>query len=161
LAETFAELSPWPNGVGWLPKQKPGDERIATLNGQVFIRSLKGAVWVPNEAFRAQCDPDAHAVPNPGCSCGVYAVRRRDDLANVLNQPPRSFVVGLVALWGKMLEYEFGYRAEMAYPAGLIRWPDLDAAQSESFQRCTRLYRVPVIGTTEEHRGGVPVPVLR
>lgn len=147
-----------PLGATQVPHQTAGAVRGQGKHVSGELTSLNGATWVPNEAFRAVCDQGAHAViPSRECSCGVYAVRRRDDLGG---EPSPPLVIGMVALWGRVLEYECGYRAERAYPAGLILRPDLDAAKRESLQQCARSYRVPIIGTAKEDRGDALVPAL-
>jgi hypothetical protein len=146
------------------PASPPGTTvlQMATPpDGEVVghLRSFNGSIWIPNQAFRAGCDiHGAHAtIPNQECSCGVYALRRRGDLGNLQFS---DLVTGIVALWGTVLEYEIGYRAEMAYPAALIL-PNLDRAGRESVERCARLYRVPVFGTPDQDRGDALIPALR
>ena len=48
-----------------------------------------------------------------GNSCGIYAMKSRDDL-----DPNREsdVVIGTVALWGRVIEHAKGYRAKFAYP---------------------------------------------
>src|SRR5207247_4507034 len=58
-----------------------------------------------------------HRVPDPDCTCGVYAYK---DRAKVGVAPAVMGVVGEVALWGRMVIAEFGYRAEFGYPVRLI-----------------------------------------
>lgn len=48
--------------------------------------------------------------PYERCKCGIYALKT---LAGVTE---KSDVIGKVALWGKVIEHEHGYRAEYAYP---------------------------------------------
>ena len=122
---------------------------------------MNGATWAPNQAFRAVCDVrGAHAIiPNQDCECGVYALRWRGNLAS-WESKSSGLVTGIVALWGTVLEYEYGYRAEMAYPAALIL-PNLAGAERESVEKCARLYRVPVLGTPDEDRGDALIPALR
>lgn len=50
-----------------------------------------------------------HAVPQASCSCGYYAVRDRDRLAGWHHQ---GAVLLDVELFGKVIVYEHGYRAE-------------------------------------------------
>jgi hypothetical protein len=124
-----------------------------------ILQSLNGTTWAPNQAFRAECGVrGAHAtIPNRDCSCGVYAFRWRGDMAT----ESCAGIPGIVALWGTVLEYESGYRAEMAYPAALILSGHLDGAERESLEKCARLYRVPVLGTPDEHRWDALVLALR
>lgn len=166
-------------GVSPQPRtNQPSGTALDRVAGRLF--SLNGTPWVPNQALHAVCpvdgggcrtteDPDPgrgrdrHAILSPDCSCGVYAVRRRDHLSEIIVSNPSlpSLVSGMVALWGWVLEYEHGYRAEFAYPAGLIMWADLDGRMRDTLQRRARLYRVPVMGTSEGERGNAPVPALR
>lgn len=168
-------------GVTGVSRQPPTNQPSGTALDRAADRlfSLNGTPWVPNQAFHAVCrvdgvgcrtteDPDPgrgrdmHAILSPDCSCGVYAVRRRDHLSEIVSNPSLpSLVSGMVALWGWVLEYEHGYRAEFAYPAGLIMWADLDGRMRDSLQRRARLYRVPVMGTSEGERGNAPVLALR
>jgi hypothetical protein len=64
--------------------------------------------------------PDRHVAPAAGCTCGIYAAREpaaawtylrgRDEASTVAR------VIGRVALWGRVVEHEDGWRAERAYP---------------------------------------------
>lgn len=140
-----------------------------------YLASLNGTPWFPNRAFRAACmnqpapcalppeaGPDSHAIPSPDCTCGVYAVRRREFASEIVS-PLRnalSLIFGKVALWGWVLEYEHGYRSEFAYPAGLYMPAEVDPELRTSLQECARLYGVPVIGAWEGERGDAFVPAL-
>lgn len=52
--------------------------------------------------------------PKQGGTEGVYATKTRDDLAK--HPYGRDCIYGTVALWGKVIEHEKGYRAQYAYP---------------------------------------------
>ncbi len=56
--------------------------------------------------------------PTERCKCGVYAV---SDPADVDVEPSRkvSLLVGRVALWGKVIRHERGYRAQYGYPVSI------------------------------------------
>lgn len=139
-----------------------------------YLVSLNGTPWFPNRAFRAACEMgtappalpltsprDSHAIPSPDCTCGVYAVRRREYLSEIVSGGNgRSLTIGQVALWGWVLEYEHGYRAEFAYPAGLVMPDEADQGLRTSLRACARLYGVPVIGASEGERGDALVPAL-
>jgi hypothetical protein len=64
-----------------------------------------------------------HFAPLPGCKCGVYGAARIETLMSYIGFPyrqdTRPRVVGLVSLWGKVLEHEQGWRASHAYPLHL------------------------------------------
>ncbi len=115
---------------------------------------------------------DIHDAPGPRCHCGVYAAvdaeharpyfvaswaedeampqRRLDD-----DYVPRA--VGLVQLWGRVLECRQGYRASFAYPGRIwlpARRPDGIAFDVESVALDLLDYEVPVelldVGTRAE-----------
>lgn len=142
---------------------------------QGYLVSLNGTPWFPNRAFRAACEMrpapsaltlaggrDSHAIPSLDCTCGVYAVRRREYLSEIVSAGyGLSLTIGQVALWGWVLEYEHGYRAEFAYPAGLVTPDEVDQGLRTSLRQSARLYGVPVIGASEGERGDALVPALR
>lgn len=97
---------------------------------------LYPAVWEPRAAFRACCRrPLAalpwgrlplHESPNVDCVCGVYAVADPEralrylspDVAGAARAACRA--VGAVALWGRAVEAQWGWRAARAYPVRVV-----------------------------------------
>jgi hypothetical protein len=72
--------------------------------------------WRPREQAEAGCKLSRmHASPHPTCSCGLHGTHGLD----VLRRTRSPAVLGRVALWGKVVEHELGYRAEFAYPQSL------------------------------------------
>ena len=86
--------------------------------------------WEPGVALRARCsgahtrlymvfNPEleaTHRSPEPGCTCGIHAMR---DVARLTRSMTRASVVGRVAMWGRVIEHSKGWRAELAYPSRL------------------------------------------
>ena len=82
-----------------------------------------------------------HLAPVTGCHCGIYAATSLDRVREYLvadhagweHVSPRAErvhrVVGLVSLWGRLIECEQGYRGSLAYPAHL--WVPTHTADSE------------------------------
>jgi hypothetical protein len=63
-----------------------------------------------------------HEVPRSRCSCGVYgadAERALSYLSPIERPAPAVRVIGLVALWGFLVECKHGWRASHAYPLHL------------------------------------------
>lgn len=65
---------------------------------------------------------DGH-IPHHAPKCGIYGVKRASYLVSELlreirmgGAPGCPIVVGVVALWGRIVEHEHGYRAQFAYP---------------------------------------------
>lgn len=86
------------------------------------------AIWPPRARLVAEC-PDRqsqpHLPPEPMCSCGIYAAKNGSGFHPHLLRATRMlrwstgsvpWVVGKVALWGRVLEYTDGFRAQYAYP---------------------------------------------
>ncbi len=109
---------------------------VVELDGSYRLCSLAfWTIWLPGRAALAACRrmlvdrswsrlPD-HAAPHPACTCGIYgtlAVQHAIDYARQFR--PRSDtvhrVVGLVSLWGTVVECEGGWRAEQGYPSALF-----------------------------------------
>ena len=87
--------------------------------------------------MKAQCFPVDGAyntddfcrrnVPNEACSCGIYGAKSLDELVNEYKLSIGDHtILGKVALWGKIIEHERGYRAEFAYPLGFYEQPKQD-----------------------------------
>jgi len=63
-------------------------------------------------------------IPTIESSCrqrGIHAWKNMGDLIEYLNpnRYPVIHIIGRVALWGKIVEHQFGYRAQFAYPHSL------------------------------------------
>lgn len=107
--------------VGWrswgLLPHDPTEPRLAPFAGEL-------AGWPAGVATTAVCPGqtgEPHAAPRVGCSCGLYAHKTIGQLwaghPPMVNAPAVAW--GTVALWGRVLEYETGYRAEYGCPQHL------------------------------------------
>src|SRR2546428_4567761 len=112
------------------------------------LSSLRGTRWPHRTPLIAGCrakdvlpsfDPQyrtrLHDTPDESCTCGIYAVRTEEQLVlehvgsttsalimrQLASEFPVNHIIGKVALWGKVIEYTDGFRAENAYPLEL--WP--------------------------------------
>jgi hypothetical protein len=56
-----------------------------------------------------------HAAPHVTCSCGLHATHE----VEILRRTRTPAVLGRVALWGRVIEHEQGYRGEFGYPQRL------------------------------------------
>ncbi len=76
--------------------------------------------WPAARALEARCSlTDGHAQPPPGerCGCGIYAALDLDTLKEITEPDLESpLVVGEVALWGRVIPADLGYRAQFGYP---------------------------------------------
>ena len=87
-------------------------------------------VWEPGTRFESVCrgrSDEGAASSSAPClehGCGVYARTHRLPATYVTTGPRAA--VGLVAMWGRVIEHERGYRAQFAYPVALIE-PSLES----------------------------------
>lgn len=73
-------------------------------------------LWVPRQALKAKCtSKKAHKAPVMDCNCGAWAFKSLEILLKAADTY-KPQVIGQVALWGRVVETENGYRAEQAYP---------------------------------------------
>ncbi len=110
--------------------------------------ALHGARTVWREAgFSATCAGDPADVPHSDgrcgrLGCGVYATKELAPLLQMHVTPEsHSYVAAVVALSGKVVEHERGYRAQTArVVAAYAVWPDLVMA-SATPERIAALFR--------------------
>ena len=99
---------------------------------------MAGVEWTPKKRMEARCLSHASCVAaGLGCKAGIYAFRTLDEAAELYYEcldslvahatpeehadlsPQSRVVIGRVYLWGKVLECEYGFRAEYAYPSAI------------------------------------------
>jgi len=107
----------------------------------------KGLVWKPGQALEATCPDEVHSVPAEGCKCGIWAVCHPMLLSEIhwKEHKDLTLVVGQVALWGNVLEFERGWRAQFAYPTHLYALTDDEWLAATLRER----YAVPVAWGSE------------
>lgn len=106
--------------------------RVVELDGARHLTStVAHDVWEPRRRFAAICRGrddvgSGERSPTAPCAdhgCGIYARKHRLP-ATYVTTGPRA-VVGLVALWGRVIEHEHGYRARFGYPVAFVE-PSLE-----------------------------------
>lgn len=109
-----------------------------------LIAPLAGVLWPPRQPMVAVCASPNHAPPGDRCRCGLYAAA---DPGTLDWGPSDHEVLGVVALWGRIVEGARGWRASHAYPRLLLTGPGIAGEQRAAL---ARRYGVPV------HRSEVP-----
>ena len=112
---------------------------------------LYDEVWTPRTTARAACrrredffaEPlPVHPTPGLECGCGFHAARDPADALSYLRgrDEPTTVcrILGEVAIWGRVVETEAGWRAAAAYPFRLYV-PD------EAIGEALEAYGVPVV----------------
>lgn len=111
--------------------------------------AMRGMVWRPRQPHEALCPQTLHVPPHEGCKCGIWAVLEPDQLEEIgwTSDPPKGIdklpgrlVVGQVAMWGRMLQHDRGWRSSHAYPKHLYVFTQ-DAAVASALRDA---YLVPV-----------------
>ena len=115
---------------------------------------LYDEVWTPGTTALATCrrredffaEPmPPHSTPSAACGCGFHAARDAADALSYLrgrNEPTTVCrILGEVALWGRLVETEAGWRAAAAYPVRLY-------APEDAIAEALAVYDVPVISAT-------------
>jgi hypothetical protein len=105
--------------------------------GAPLLRSIfYPSIWPRLRSLHAGCERrsllaplrrgrQTHAAPLARCDCGIYACEL-ELAAHYLTEPlslgggPIQRVAGQVALWGRVVECERGWRGEEAYPAAIF-----------------------------------------
>jgi hypothetical protein len=108
--------------------------------------------WTPGERTTAACSREPHEPAEWNCTCGVYAYKYsyRTRFRNDAFYRPRevALAVGQVKLWGHVIEAEYGYRAQYAYPARIhvvsLAGAIEDAVLLEVADELAHAYGVPV-----------------
>src|SRR5215510_6271759 len=125
------------------------------LNGTLL--SLNGARWRPGGYMVATCQPfgtsmrlgrghTVSEIPVKTCSCGIYAAKDREHLADMQynrwtpGDDPYPRVIGEVALSGKIIPGTQGYRALKARPTRI--WVPYEAWRM--VEKIQKMYGIPV-----------------
>ena len=129
--------------------------RVDDAGPAARLRSVvRGTAWPVAEPLIAACPEVAlsHGAPWPGCHCGIHAARDVSEAAYHAELPSRAqepLAIGLVSLWGRVVEGQAGWRALAAYPESLY----LPMRQPRERGVCERL-------AWELSAYGAPVEVL-
>jgi hypothetical protein len=146
----LAESAPTYGWRAWAVTETASGLRLASV--------LYDDVWAPGTTALATCrrredffaEPlPPHPTPSVDCTCGFHAARDPADALSYLrgrNEPKTVCrILGEVALWGRLVETEAGWRAAAAYPVRLYV-PDGELAAALA------VYDVPVVSAACESR---------
>ena len=82
-----------------------------------LVSITRPVVWPPLESMRSECASCRTKGPGVSCSCGLYAASTFEHLRASGLFFPTTSVVGVIAMWGRVVEHEMGARSRLAYPA--------------------------------------------
>lgn len=98
-----------------------------------------------------------HTAPNADCRCGFYAAATREELVAYIGRPEPSWlqpIVAKVALAGRVIVHEHGYRAEAMRVVAW--WPIVTWAERMARHAKTEALRGWALWFSREVRSGQP-----
>jgi len=133
----------------------------------VGLKSVCGDSWHPGQPLVARCRGadckaflgrahDAHDAPHTDCTCGIYAAKALRRLCSEGYE--WCGIHGEVYLWGKVVEHELGWRAQLAYPKNFFLSPDalpFTLAEIQSRLRMLAAYRIDIF--VADPKGNIPL----
>jgi hypothetical protein len=107
-----------------LPPQSQREPILAYRAWRISNDTLQSCtcdcLWDPRKRMEAYCNRNVRHrwVPSWDCQCGFYGYKSEEALAasGYVSMQSGETVQGRVALWGRVIDHELGYRAERAYP---------------------------------------------
>jgi hypothetical protein len=155
----LAEAAPVQGWRAWAVMQTAAGLRLGSV--------LHDEVWTPGTTALAVCrrredffaEPiPPHATPSTECGCGFHAARDVADALSYLRgrDEPTTVcrILGEVALWGRLVQTEAGWRASAAYPVRLY-------APDEAIADALAVYGVPVMSAPCESPSSPTCTVTR
>lgn len=112
----------------------------------------------------------AHEPPHPECQCGLYAyrdmeyalARYRESLTQAIPKPKEAFfIIGAVALWGKVELYQDGIRARYGAPLAFLRPPSDQDTHLQAVTELAEKYHIPVVNRAELATVQVPATIAK
>jgi len=154
--------------LGWRAWSARAEQDALLLHSPVFP-----CRWTPGRRLAATCanrgrfgvvgrvpTVEPHEAPGDSCACGIYAARSAERAIRYASRlrpvrGTRAVLIGQVALWGRVVECEHGWRGGLAYPSHLYV---LQCRDGEALCRALGEYGVPVevIGDTVHAPRGAP-----
>jgi hypothetical protein len=101
--------------------------------------------WSPGVLTHARCSRSVHedGVPDPRCSCGIYATTSVSVVNDYLS--PEAPVLGVVELGGRIIPGSQGYRAQAARVAAVLQIDAMFTLPYGVLGRIADRYRVPLL----------------
>ena len=116
------------------------------------------AAWV-RALFSRTAKAATHPAPAWGCQCGVYGLTHLhgNELEEVPRVPGRdpergAVALGVVLLWGRVIQHAHGYRAEYARPLKILKiaQPPRARGVDSLLDAVAQRYAVQVVTRAEE-----------
>jgi hypothetical protein len=113
-----------------LEAERRGEVRPVERLFRYRLRSLtQPGLWPPGRRLQSSCEREGvddathEAGPDAVCACGIWALRQRGGAERLMGSYRDSggaTALGRVALWGRIIEHENGWRGQFAYPLDVV-----------------------------------------
>jgi hypothetical protein len=127
--------------------------------------SLPHGEWSPGELMVARCLRDkkhAGGVPDPDCSCGIYATTQLEVANEYLGG--EAPVLGIVELGGRTIPATQGYRSEVGLVAAVLLIDEMFTLEHAVLAKIADRYKVPALvphsTRPEDYRSEIHQPGL-
>lgn len=121
---------------------------------EAWDEPVKRAVCRRPEGSRFTDPPPSHEAPDPDCACGIYALHMPG-----LASPEPGKVWGIVALWGRIVVYRKGMRAQHACIKALAPAESVQTAAVARIARRLGVDALPVADLADASpRYGMTIP---
>jgi len=119
-----------------------GYRRWKTSLLEDLLFSVNGTVWPAKEKLASVCKfARTGGCGGVKCSCGIYSWRSMEAClveSNAAVGMEHGDLYGPVSLWGRVLQCEYGYRAQFAYPKAILD-------TGERARKIAEVYGVPLM----------------
>lgn len=104
---------------------------VGSIERNIYLASFTGHTrWPYRQALEAKCfrpqdlTPHHHTnscPPDIACACGIYAYADAMRLVEEMQRMYSSLIytIGAIAMWGRVIRHQHGYRSQYAYPLSL------------------------------------------
>jgi hypothetical protein len=100
--------------------------------------------WQPG-VNSAVCKIRPHKPPDETCYCGLWSVSDWHDSVGLVDRS--DFILGVIQMWGKIVEHETGYRSEFASPISLAR--NCGSVPPSDLAKIAQRYDIPLVSVSE------------
>jgi|SRR5208282_2811114 len=102
-------------------------------DGRLRSFYMDTCIWTPGQKLVATCMSRDHCSYDGLCAAGIYALKKLDTKDSLIMDASDNSILGKVWVWGWILDCNFGYRAEFAYPSAIYETRTTSAAVAQAY----------------------------
>ena len=150
------ELDIAPTPSAHLSSMSIGVANLALKPGENLAQCRKSEYFVISKN-----ENEVHAAPNKSCACGFYAVSNLTDIPldyewRYNPETYEPYIIGVAEGYGKVLQYDKGWRAEkmrvsaLIDPCAIVPWSTPDERYHRMLEFVAEQYDVPILNAVPE-----------